>query len=71
MEFLNHHVDQAYVPRIRSKALQQKLAQAALKNIPGSEKLIQKVFETKPVPNELPLAKPVDLVMHTGFRIEH
>ena len=67
MEFLNHHVDQAYVPRIRTKALQQKLARAALKHIPGSDKLISKVFETNPVPKELPLEKPIDLVMHTGF----
>jgi hypothetical protein len=70
MEFLNHHVDQAYVPRIRSKALQHKIARAALKNIPGSENLIKKVFETNPVPKELPLEKPIDLVMHTGF-IQH
>ena len=67
MEFLNHHIDQAYVPRIRSKVFQQKLARAALKNIPGSEKLISKVFESNPVPRELPLEKPIDLVMHTGF----
>jgi len=70
MEFLNHHVSQAYQPRITQKMSKQQIAQAALKNIPGSEQLIQKTFTPKPVPREIPSETPVDLVMHTGF-IQH
>lgn len=70
MEFLNHHVDQAFTPRVASKQSKKKIALAALKHIPGSQQLIEKTFESKPVPRELPLEKPIDLVFHTGF-IQH
>ena len=70
MEYLNHHVDQAYTPRIQSKEAKMQVARAALKNIPGSEELIQKTFQPKPVPRELPAEKPVNLILHTGF-IQH
>ena len=67
MEFLNHHVDQAFVPRITQKQAKIQIAKAALKHIPGSQQLIEKTFESKPVPRELLIEKPVDLVLHTGF----
>ena len=70
MEFLNHHVDQAYTPRVSHKNSLKQIAQAALKHIPGSQELIQKTFDPKPVPAELPIEKPVNLMMHTGF-IQH
>ena len=70
MEYLNHHVDQAYTPRIHSTQAKMQVARAALKNIPGSEELIQKTFQPKPVPRELPAEKPVNLILHTGF-IQH
>ena len=70
MEYLNHHVDQAFVPRIQHKTSKQQIANAALKHIPGAQELIQKTFNPKPVPRELPSEKPIDLMLHTGF-IQH
>lgn len=70
MEKLNHHVDQAFVPRITHKQSKRAIATAALKHIPGSRDLIEKTFGSKPVPRELPIEKPVNLVFHTGF-IQH
>jgi hypothetical protein len=68
MEFLNQHVEQAFIPRIGHKQSKLAIARAALKHIPGSEQIIQKTFQTKPVPLELPIVKPIDQVMHTGFQ---
>ena len=70
MEKLNHHVDQAFVPRIAHKQSKIQIAKAALKHIPGSQTLIQKTFEQNNIPRELPIEKPVNLVLHTGF-IQH
>jgi hypothetical protein len=67
MDRLSHHVEQAYIPRISDPELQAQLARAALAHLPGSEELIRKQFEPRPVPREI--APPVvqDLVMHTGW----
>ena len=63
---LNHHVEQGYIPKIGFKHSKEQVARAALRNIKGSEQLIEKTFRTNPVPRELPIEKPIDQIFHTG-----
>ena len=67
MEYLNHHVGEAFAPRIQTPQYKASLARAALQHVPGSEELIRKTFEPQPVPKEIQPNKIEDLTMHTGF----
>lgn len=67
MEFLSHHHESAYAPRIQSTHLKASLAHAALKSIPGAAQLIHKTFSVGTVPKEIKPNKIENLVMHTGF----
>ena len=58
---------QGYEPRVTSKPLLKTLAQAALKNVPGSAKLIAEHFGTDNVKGRLLPARPVNMAMHLGW----
>jgi len=64
---MNH--SQGYEPRVSSKALLKNLAQTALKNVPGAEKLIKKHFHEGPVvdPHRLAPPKPKNQALHLGW----
>jgi hypothetical protein len=66
MEYLNHHIGEAFAPRIQTQTLKASLARAALQHVPGSEELIRKTFEPQSVPKEIQPNKIQNLVMHTG-----
>ena len=63
---MNYHVEQGYIPKLGFAHSKEAVARAALKNIPGSEQLIAKTFRTKPVPRELPIERPQNLIFHSG-----
>ena len=62
----SHH-QEGFRPRIGSRKNLRRLAQAALKNIPGTQELIQKHFDTIPVKPELTPVPQRNLIMHTGY----
>ena len=67
MERFNQHVGEGYKPRIGQKHHLKTIAQAAFKNIPGAQLLIEKHFGTQAHPQGLIQARQTNLVMHTGF----
>lgn len=62
---LNHAA--AYEPRISQKHLLKSFAEKALANVPGSQQVIDKHFNTELIKPELNPPKPIDLVMHLGY----
>ena len=66
MEYLNHHVGEAFAPRIQTQKYKASLARTALQHVPGSEELIKKTFEPQPIPKEIKPNPIQNLVMHTG-----
>jgi hypothetical protein len=67
MERLNQHVGEGYKPRIGQKQHLKTIAQAAFKNIPGAQPLIERHFGTQVHPRGLIPAPQKNLVMHHGF----
>ena len=67
MERLNQHVSEGYKPRIGQKQHLKTIAQAAFKNIPGAQPLIEHHFGTQVYPRGLTQAPQTNLVMHHGF----
>ena len=67
MDRLSHHVQEAHTPRISDPKLKAMLARAAMAHMPGSESLIAKHYESKPVPREIAPPKVQNQVMHTGW----
>ena len=63
---LNFHHSQASIASVSSKHLVKSLAESALKHVPGSEKVIEKMFSTKSIVPELQAPKAMNLVMHMG-----
>ena len=64
---MDMNIAQGYEPRIVSKPLVQQLATAALKNVPGSAKLIEEHFSTNAVQGRIMPQKPVNQAMHLGW----
>ncbi len=67
MQSLNFHPAAAYEPRVHDEKLLKSLAQAAFKNIPNSQPVIDKHFNKQPVLSELRLPKPINLVFHPPY----
>jgi hypothetical protein len=63
----SHGHDNALRPRIGKTENLKRLAQAALKNVPNSQHVIDKVFNQSLIQPELTPEPQPDLVMHTGF----
>ena len=58
----------AYEPRVSSPQLLKSLAQAALKDVKGSEEIIEAHFNHhKTIQADLLPPKPINLVMHQGY----
>ena len=64
---MNHH--QGYEPRVHSEHLVKSLAEAALKNVPGSKQVIERSFAKGPIydPHKLLPNKPINQVMHGPY----
>jgi hypothetical protein len=63
----NQHVSEAYRPRISLEKNQEKLARAALKDVPGSSNVINKIFTKQFIQPALKPAPTKDLIYHHGF----
>lgn len=63
---VGQHPEEVFRPRVGPHNLH-RLANAALKNVPGAQRVIDKVFNPKPVPKEVLPVQQRDLLMHTGF----
>ena len=66
-ESLSIHTSAATVQKAGTPSNVQQIAEAALKNIPGADKLIAKHFNTNHVKEYFPLKKNVNLKMHLGW----
>ena len=64
---LDMNVSQGYEPRVSSKNLLKKLTESALKNVPGSEKLIAEHFGTADIKGRLLPEKIQNQAMHLGW----
>jgi hypothetical protein len=60
-------VSEAYRPRISLPSNQERLARAALKDVPGAENAINKVFTKQFIQPALKPAPTKDLIYHHGF----
>ena len=67
MQSQNLHHSAAYEPRVSNKTLLKSLAKAAFKNIPNSQQVIEKHFNTAPIQPELLPPKPKNLVFHPPY----
>ena len=63
----SQHPSEAYRPRIHSQTNQERLARAALKDVPGGTAAIDKIFTKQFVQPALKPAPTKDLVFHHGF----
>jgi hypothetical protein len=63
----SQHHSEAYRPRISLEKNQEKLARAALKNVPGSSEVIDKLFTKQLIQPDLKPAPTKDLVYYHGF----
>jgi hypothetical protein len=63
----NQHVSEGYRPRISQHNNQERLARAALKNVKGSEQVINKIFSKQLIQPSLKPAKTTDMIYHHGF----
>ena len=67
MQDQNLHVAAAYEPRVSAPHLQKSLAQAVFKNIPNSQRVIEKHYNQAPIRPELLPAKPKNLIFHGPY----
>ena len=67
MQSQSLHPSAAYEPRVSNKILLQSLAKAAFKNIPNSQQVIEKHFNTEAIQPELLPPKPKNLVFHPPY----
>ena len=68
MQHLDFGHGAAYEPRVSSPELLKSLAQAALKNVKGSEEIIESHFNhSQMIHADLLPSKPINLVMHQGY----
>ena len=66
MNSLNYNHREGDAPRISSQHLLKQLATQSMKHIAGASNVIDRVFSTKAVPNEIKSEKPINLVLHMG-----
>ena len=64
---LSMHPSVAMISKTDTRESTKAVAQAALKNIPGAEKLIARAFNDNCVKEYFPLKKNVNLKMHLGW----
>ena len=63
----NHHA--AYEPRVSNKGLLKSLAESALKEIPGSQRVIDQAFNVGPIndPHRILPTKPMNKALHGPY----
>ena len=64
---MNHHA--AFEPRVHTEHLLKSLAEAALKNIPGSRQIIEQAFAKGPIVDQHRILpnKPMNQVFHGPY----
>jgi hypothetical protein len=68
---LSTHPAEGAVHKTETRENTQAVAEAALKNIPGSQKLIAKTFNKTYTQSYFPVKKHVNLEMHQGWGYGH
>ena len=66
----SQHPSEIYRPRISTPENQERLARAALKHVPGSDRVLDKVFSKGFTQRDM-ANPPKNLVYYTGFDKQH